>query len=319
MSLAALLCYALYQYFAWPEGYWAVVTTSAITRANMSGTYIKASLRLVGTLIGAFVGYLCAYLIHDGVIWLTCVFLLFTTFTAYIALQTRPYSYAAVVAGFTSVVIISSKVMGDVEALALFRTLEVILGILISALVSTMMVPVVKGKDHFFDGKMPQGIREVFRHIQRSKETLFAALRISLTASATFLAWLILRYPYGFWATITVLIIMEESFEKTTKKSYMRLLGQILAAIYGLMIVLMADGNVYFIGTALVIGFFVSGFIIGSDCSVADLGNHAGSAIAIMLLVGMQSNTLDVVMGRFFNVVAGILIANLVMFMSKEI
>lgn len=313
MAVAALLCFCLYQHFQWTQGFWSVVTVSAIARPNLSDIFTKAFLRLSGTISGAFVGFLCAYSMSDNPYWLAFAFFIVSTATAYIATQMKPYNYGAIVAGFTTAIIIASKVEGQVQAIALYRSLEVILGILVMALVSAMTLYFIKDKASVYNRQMPSDIKTLFQHIHYSRQNLATALRVSASASLSLLAWLIFRYPYGIWMTITILIIMEETTAQTREKSKIRFSGQVLAALYGLIVVYFADANLYVIAGALVFGYFVSGLIIGSGLKIADMGNHAGSAIAIMLLVDLGQDGFEVVIARFLNVLAGILIANLVM------
>ncbi|WP_367608247.1 FUSC family protein [Legionella sp. W05-934-2] len=319
MMVAGLICFLTYQWMNWPEGYWSVVTVSAITQSMLSDTMVKAVLRFWGTCLGALVGLIFAYLIHDNLFWLSSIFLIFITLTTYVGLQTKPYQYASVVAGFTAVVVIASKAMGNLQDIALFRTLEVIFGIFVYAGVNLIVLSLQKDSDAFIAPRFKEKISQVFKKIHWSSKSLIDTLIISIPTTLTFLSWLIWKYPYGFWTTITLLIIMEDSATDTEKKSFMRLIGQILAASCGLLVAYYAGGDLLITGIALAIGFFISGCIIGSGSPIAGVGNHAGSAIAIMLLVGLKEGTTDVVLGRFFNVLAGILIANLVMWLKTKI
>lgn len=318
MVMAGLVCFSTYQFMGWPEGYWSVVTVSAITQATLSDTMVKALLRLGGTCLGALVGFIFAYLINDNPIWLISIFFIFITITTYIALQTKPYHYGAIVAGFTAVVVISSKVLGDLQDIAIFRTLEVIFGILVYGVVNIIVLNIQRRSDAFITPHLSENLLTVYHKITWSTETLKNALMISVPTALTFLSWLIWQYPYGYWTTITLLIIMEDSVSVTKKKSLMRLVGQTLAAITGLLVAYYANGDVFITGIALAMGFFISGCIIGTESLIASVGNHAGSAIAIMLLVGLKEGTTEVVLARFFNVVAGIIIANLILWINNK-
>lgn len=289
-----------------------MVTVSAIARPMLSGTFVKAMLRLTGTIFGALLGFFCAYLIHDNIILLMAAFFLFVSLTVYIALQTKPYNYAAIVSGFTAVIVIASSVLGEVMAIAFYRTMEVVFGIILTGIISGMMGLILREHDQFFERGLFKKLSAAYQNLHYSRKTLLSALKISITASLTFLSWILFKYPYGYWVTITILIIMEDSLEETQRKSFLRLTGQILAAVYGLMVAIYSNGDPFILGLALFIGFFISGAIIGSGWSIADMGNHAGSAIAIMLLAGGPGQTAALVWDRFFNVLAGIFIANLV-------
>lgn len=83
MSLCGFICFVIAQYFHLSEGYWAVVTVSAITRANFSATFAKALLRLAGTLLGAGVGYFAAVSIGDSPYQLFSVVILIASLVSY--------------------------------------------------------------------------------------------------------------------------------------------------------------------------------------------------------------------------------------------
>ncbi len=312
MSLCGLISFAIPEYFHFKEAYWATVTISAITRPSFSATFVKAILRLTGTLIGAWMGYVVAEQIGMSPYALFFAILIFSTITSYIGLQIRPYNYLSVVAGFSAVIVIESVLLGNIKEVAVYRTFEVCLGIIVMAVVSTIMSKCI-AKDHaLIDHDVPENIIEVFEHIHFSKHDLFDALVISLTASLSFLSWMIFRYPQGVWVTITLFVIMEDSIKKTGEKGWARFLGQVAAAIVGSAVAIFFPSNIIVIGITLGLGFFLCGMLIGYDTKLSATGNHAGTALAIMLLAGLPQDSISLVAGRFFNVLAGIIIATVV-------
>lgn len=312
MSICGLCCLVMYQYFHLTEGYWAVVTISAITRPNLSGTFLKALLRLSGTLLGAGVGLIAGLAIGNSPVPLFSVILLFTTATTYIGLQTKPYNYFSTVAGFSVVIVIAGCLEHDVSALAVHRTLEICLGILTMLLVSVTMNQFLTKKNTLFEKDTFLDMKKVISTTHFSRIHFFQAFVIALTASLTFFYWYFFRFSQGIWITITIFVIMEDSLSGTNEKALVRFLGQVFAAVIGVLVALFFPGNIMIIAAALGLGFFICGMIIGSESKMATMGNHAGSALAIMLLAGYPNNMLDVIYGRFFNVLAGIVIATLV-------
>lgn len=314
MSICGLCCLIIYQYFHLTEGYWAVVTVSAITRPNLSGTFLKALLRLSGTLLGAGVGLIAGLTIGNSPILLFSVILLFTTVTTYIGLQTKPYNYFSTVAGFSVVIVISACLEQDVSALAFHRTFEICLGILTMVLVSVVMNTLSSEKKSLFEKDTFWEMKKMMVNMHFSSEHLFQAFVIALTASLTFFYWYFFHFAQGIWITITIFVIMEDSLSGTNEKALVRFSGQVFAAVIGFLVAFFFPENMIVVAIALGLGFFICGMIIGSESKMATMGNHAGSALAIMLLAGYPNNMLDVVYGRFFNVLAGIVIATLVIY-----
>ncbi|KTD65217.1 FUSC family protein [Legionella shakespearei] len=312
MSLCGLICFFISQDFHFNQGFWSVVTISAITRPSFSGTFVKAGLRLCGTLFGAGTGFLMAEWIGYSPFALFVAIFIFSTVTVYISLQTKPYNYLSIVAGFSAVIVIEAFLLDNIRSIALYRTVEVCIGILVMSIISWIMAQFFSSQTNFFDKDIGKKIATVYRSIHFSKVDLVNALIISLTISLTFLSWMIFRYPQGIWLTITLFVVMEDTVAETQTKSFARLSGQIFAAILGGMVAIFFPTNMLIIGLVLVIGFFICGSVIGYESRFTASGNHAGSALAIMLLAGLPDNSTEVVMNRFVNVVAGIIIAMVV-------
>ncbi|KTD33796.1 Fusaric acid resistance protein family protein [Legionella nautarum] len=315
MGLSGLICLLLLQYYHLHEGFWAVVTVSSITRPNLSATVIKSALRLVGTLVGAIVGFILAKHIGYSPFELFFTILIFSFTTTYIGLQTRPYNYLSVVAGFSAVIVIASFVLGDIQAVAIDRTLEVCIGIIVVALVGWSISNFLTSKSPLIDREANKKIIQSFKDISWSKPDLINAAIISLAASLTFLSWIIFRYPEGVWVTITLFVVMEDTTKGTKEKALARFLGQCFAAVLGGAVAILFPTDMMVIGLVLVCGFFLCGFLIGYETKFSATGNHAGSALAIMLLAGLPDTALHVVIGRFLNVMVGLVIAMIVSYL----
>lgn len=315
MGLSGLICLLLLQYYHLHEGFWAVVTVSSITRPNLSATVIKSALRLVGTLVGAIVGFILAKHIGYSPFELFFTILIFSFTTTYIGLQTRPYNYLSVVAGFSAVIVIASFVLGDIQAVAIDRTLEVCIGIIVVALVGWSISNFLTSKSPLIDHEANKKIIQSFKNISWSKPDLINAAIISFAASLTFLSWIIFRYPEGVWVTITLFVVMEDTTKGTKEKALARFLGQCFAAVLGGAVAILFPTDMMVIGLVLVCGFFLCGFLIGYETKFSATGNHAGSALAIMLLAGLPDTALHVVIGRFLNVMVGLVIAMIVSYL----
>ncbi|KTD27172.1 MULTISPECIES: FUSC family protein [Legionella] len=312
MCLSGLICLTISQYFHFHEGFWSVVTVSSIARPNFSATFVKAFLRLTGTLCGALVGFILAMQIGYSPLALFFAVLLFSTITTYIGLQTRPYNYLSVVAGFSAVIVIQSFLLNNIKAVALYRTLEVCLGIIVVGVVSWIMSKLTPAKQQLVDHEAAKKIKLAFKSIHFSKADLIDSFIIGITVSLTFLSWMIFRYPQGVWVTITLFVILENTVKGTHEKGLARFLGQCFAAILGGSVAILFPNSLIIIGAVLALGFFLCGMSIGYEMKFSATGNHAGSALAIMLLAGLPGDATEVVIGRFLNVLAGIVIATFI-------
>lgn len=300
MAVAGVIAMSAMVFFHLNFGYWAVVTVAAITSFDESATLLKGLMRLLGTLLGAALGYLIAT--HSyGYDWLAYIIFFITLFSfSLISLQNNIFSYAGLIAGVTTVIVIGVEHNHTVlVGAAVYRTLDVILGIIITVIVSVL---VRTSQLHFNDltHRAPFKINSSILH---------AALRIAFTATATFILWHIFNIPQGFWITVSCLFIMEESINTTHVKAWLRLLANIFAALLGSIAALTYGQSIWPLMIILCMGFFACGFIIGSKKKYSSLGNTTGIALSIMLLSGFnQHNIFDIVSIRFINVCIGIVI-----------
>ena len=317
MSIAAVLAFLVYKSLDLPQGYWAVVSIAAVTQAGLSGTITKSVMRIIGTLIGAAFGYGLTFLIGQNPLFIIIIFWIFITCSSYIAIQLSAFSYAGVVTGLTMVIVLaSSMIEGMAFQLAVYRSIEVILGIVAIAVV-TIVFDVIRC--WIVPETCRSSVKNDMFHIfldfklRFNWSKLLAAVKISLAASITLITWLYLKYPFGFWATVTCLLIMEESTHATQIKGITRFWTHVAAALIGAICALLIHVHLYLLAIPLALGFFICGYFIGSGKPYRSLGNTLGIALAIMLLAGAgMDDTLSVVVARFLNVMYGIIIGLLI-------
>ena len=148
--LAGIL--ALYIAFALNLAYpiWAIGTVFVIANPYSGLNISKSVYRLIGTLIGAVVAvFATPVLIHTP--WLFTVFLaLWVGICLYLSLLDRsPRSYAAMLAGYTTV-IICYNIVYFIDSVSIFdmalgRFLEISIGVICSAVVTSVIWPIAIG------------------------------------------------------------------------------------------------------------------------------------------------------------------------------
>lgn len=312
MTSAALLAYWANLYLQLPSAYWAIISIAAITQFGLSQTLTKSVMRTVGTLLGATLGFVIAYIAQGHVFLILTLFLLLILGSSLIAIQETIFSYGAIVTGLTMVIVISSTQFDKTGALfsvAVTRSVEVMLGIAALLVCNLLLslcyrVFLVSWRDFIATIiKIPQEFRALTFNFQLYR----VALKIALTCLVTFGIWLYFRQPEGFWATVTCLLIMEESVVNTKIKSTLRFVANTGAAFFSAVVALLVGDHLILRLLALCFGFFVCGYIIGTQKKYASLGNTMGVAIAIMLLFDPgTSSSFHIILDRFLNVTLGI-------------
>jgi uncharacterized membrane protein YccC len=316
MCTAGLLGFLLIYFLHLPESVWCLITIAAVLQTGLNQTLAKSFMRAIGTILGAVIGYWIALYTNTspGFIVLLLIFIMIFC-TSCIALQPTIYSYAGIVTGMTiTIIIFFGLAHEDILTVAVDRTIEVLLGILILAVLNIVLFFIVK---KFF----PRGISKSVISWQlpkckMEKQYVFSALKVASACVLTFLIWFIFKQPQGYWATITCLLIMEENQKETLKKGLFRFLSHLIAAVIGLgFTAAFLHAPYAWRLLPLLLTFFVCGFLIGTKNQYASMGNTLGIAIAIMLFSspGTQE-TFQIIFARFYNVVIGVSVAFLMLF-----
>ncbi|MFZ6182317.1 FUSC family protein [Nannocystis pusilla] len=140
-TLATGLALAAGHAVASSRAYWAVMAAFMVfNRANTRGAMLaRAWQRMTGTLVGVIVGLLVAHAIQ-GVVPLELVVLFTCMFIAYYTLQ---FSYAWMVAAFTTLIAVLYNLLGMYsDELLYLRVLETLVGVLVGAGVAMLVFPV---------------------------------------------------------------------------------------------------------------------------------------------------------------------------------
>ncbi|MGC1303492.1 MAG: FUSC family protein [Caulobacteraceae bacterium] len=138
VTAAVLAAYVIYAAFALPQGYWAVFTTLIIMQASIGGTVGAAMDRMYGTLLGAAVGGLLAWLRPQTPVGLGLAVALASAVTAYIAMLRPNMKVAPVTAAI--MLLSSAGKLGPLHAAA-YRVVEIGLGSVIGVAATLLIFP----------------------------------------------------------------------------------------------------------------------------------------------------------------------------------
>lgn len=312
LALAFFIAFIINYFYPTDTDFWSLVTIAAITQVGFDNTLSKSMMRFLGTILGALLGYLFALLIHGHIFWLMLVFFVGLFATSVIAMQRSNITYAGVIAGITIVIVLSSSLLnGQLVNNALFRSIEVIIGIVILLIINLALLLILRPDSRsikYFVEDLKKTIPNL-SSFEMNQSIFFAALKISLACTCTFAAWLWFQQPEGFWATIACLLIMEESLEGTKLKGSLRIMAHFLAASMGVICALLIGDHTWALAIPLLIGGYYFGYLISLKNKYSPLGNTAGIALVIMLLVAPgTASSLHIIFWRFTNVMLGVII-----------
>lgn len=134
-ALAAALCWALAKRFGLPDGYWGAISAIIVLQSNVGATVTASRDRLLGTLMGAVFGF--AFSVYGAPPWNYILAVLL----AVIVCGLLGLRNSSRLAGVTITIIMLVPKVGSRWELALDRVGEVLLGIVVALVVTTLVLP----------------------------------------------------------------------------------------------------------------------------------------------------------------------------------
>lgn len=130
-AIAAGICLALVRVFRFPEGYWACVATIVVMQSETAATLTASRDRVVGTAVGALVGWAAAALWHGHLIVYVVAVLVCMIVPEIVGLKG-----AGRLAGVAATIILLVPSTAPHWVVARDRFLEVSFGIIVALVVS---------------------------------------------------------------------------------------------------------------------------------------------------------------------------------------
>jgi len=134
-ALAAALCWWLAHRFGLPDGYWGSISAIIVLQSNVGSTVNASRDRILGTLIGTILGF--AFSLFGVLPWNYILAVL----TAVIVCGMLGLRSSSRLAGVTITIIMLVQKAGPRWNLALDRVGEVVLGIVVALVVTTLVFP----------------------------------------------------------------------------------------------------------------------------------------------------------------------------------
>ena len=134
-AVAAALCWAIARVIGLPDGYWGSISAIIVLQSNVGATVTASRDRLIGTLIGAILGFsfsLCGTLPWNYIL---------AVFAALVLCGLLNLRASSRLAGVTITIVMLVHQQGPRWRLPLARVSEVALGIVVALAVSTFILP----------------------------------------------------------------------------------------------------------------------------------------------------------------------------------
>lgn len=133
-ALAAALCWWLALRFGLHEGYWGAISAIIVMQSNFGATITASRDRIVGTLIGAAFGF--AFSLFGALPWNFAL----AVFLAVVLCGLLGFRSSSRLAGVTIAIVMLVQSSSH-KAIALDRVLQVLFGIIVALVVTTLVLP----------------------------------------------------------------------------------------------------------------------------------------------------------------------------------
>jgi hypothetical protein len=134
-ALAAALCWWLALRFGLHDGYWGSISAIIVLQSNVGSTVNASRDRLLGTLIGALLGF--SFSMFGALPWNYILAVL----AAVLICGLLGLRSSSRLAGVTITIVMLVQSTGSHQAIALDRVVEVLLGIVVALAVTTLVLP----------------------------------------------------------------------------------------------------------------------------------------------------------------------------------
>jgi len=181
--------------------WWAAISGFMSLMATGAGSLRRGTLRMIGTIAGAFVGFVMSrWLLYDQVA--LCLFLAAVTMLGVVAMQVSPHGLAWLFLTITSSLVLLSSLDQPQQAysVACYRTLEVAVGVA-SAIITANLL-----QDWHAD---PPPTAPGWRHLLGPQwPAVLHGARSAISVVAVIVVWILLDLPQVSGMAISIAVVM---------------------------------------------------------------------------------------------------------------
>lgn len=259
--------------------YWAGITGLAIIQKEFTASFARSVDRVLGTMVGAAVGYFGAHFVADHLI-----FLLMcggsTAFGIY-ALERTSHGYAALLGAITVILVMFGSLATPEAALtiAVYRGLEIIVGVAVAFAVDALMAPAASPK--------PAAAKPGIFTTPVDKDLLITAVTGGIAISLVPVIWESLQLPGLGQTPVTAFVILVMMRREPAWAAVNRVAGCVVGGAYGLFCMRYVGDDIIPWLALLFFGLYVACHVKHGDGDAAYTGHQAGIAVIMSMVQGL--------------------------------
>lgn len=270
---AALVTFVFYQHFDVTFGYWGVVSVAAVMQRTLTLTWIKSKSRLIGTPCGVVLACMTILVVRQWPWSMEILFFLSLFVTGLLIFLKPTWSYLGIVCGITYLFIVCTYHTDPQlwHAVSIYRSVDVLIGVMVTYGCYRLFL------FRHATGVLPSEIIPFEWHYK-------AALLLAGATTLSLLPWIFGHYPGSVWAPIACLFIIEENYDKTLHKAWLRLFAHIVVVVLAAGLSFLCV-NTLGIAVSLGLGMFFFGFWLEKPLWGFDSGLANTMAIAYCVIL----------------------------------
>ena len=299
--LAVLIALALH----FDNPFWAGISGVVLVQTDRAATLARSIDRVIGTMIGAAIGYFGAGLAEDHFAFLTLV----GTFTAFVIYgqERAEHGYAVLLSGITVVLILfgSLATPGRALDLAVYRGLEILVGVLVACAVdyalaeSSTLAAATPPKPGIFTRPIDHELAVI---------ALTGGIAIALIP----LVWETLDLPGLGQTPVTAFVVLVALRQEPGWRALTRLAGCLFGGLWALAAMHLVGSSFLPWLLTLFTGLYVAAHINQGKGDAAYVGMQAGIAIVIGMVQGQgPSSDIAPAINRLVGVFGGVLVVSI--------
>jgi uncharacterized membrane protein YccC len=297
--LATLLAFALHLDNPW----WAAITGVVLVQPNAAATLSRSVDRVIGTAIGAAIGFVGSATIADHLLFLALV--AGCTGLVIYAQERAQHGYAFLLGGITVVLVMFGSLAqpGAALHLAVYRALEIFVGVIVACAVDYALAePAALDATPARPGIWTPPL---------DRELASIAVAGGIAIALIPLIWEALDLPGLGQTPITAFVILTAMRQEPAWKGLTRLAGCLAGAVWGLTAMHLAGGAFLPWLAMLFVGLYVAAQIFHGGGDASYVGTQAGIAIAVAMIQG-QGPSADIVpaVNRLIGIFGGVLVVS---------
>ncbi len=300
-GIAVLLATLAAIWLGLEDPWWAALTAWRVVDPQPIIALDRSLQRIAGTLAGAFGGFVLAGLVTDMMLAQAMLVFAAAAIGTYRRFTATRWSYGWVLGTITVTMVLAESLddPAGLRSFVVYRTLEILCGIVVAAVVEAIVIALPIGRPPVATPAPPS--------LPGGPETVRIALLVGSAALAIVLLWSVFDIPALVPTLVSAIVVVDKDVIRLRARGWQRLAGCAAGGGYGLALVgIGLDGFLPW-AAALSGGVFVFSAIAMGTGPNAYYGVQGGMAVITALVVGTgPPDLLQPIAERLAGIVIGV-------------